>query len=74
MGRELHRTTIDIEVDAYQAARDALGTRGYRDTINGALHEVNRIAKLRDAARRIRQGELDLLTPQDLEQLRAPRR
>lgn len=69
----LHRTTVDIEVEAYEEARRLLGTRGYRDTVNGALREVARIAALRRAADLIRNGGLNLVTPEDLEVMRRPR-
>jgi hypothetical protein len=68
-----HRTTIDIELDAFSRARDLLGTRGYRDTINEALREVARVAALRRGADRIREGKLDLVTPKELAELRKPR-
>ena len=69
----LHRTTIDIEVEAYEEARRLLGTRGYRDTVNGALHEVARIVALRHAADLVRRGGLNVATPEDLEIMRRPR-
>ena len=68
-----HRTTVDIDVEAYDEARRALGTRGYRDTINEALREVVRLGALRDGAELIRQGGLDLIAPEDLAKLRATR-
>ena len=30
---DVHRTTVDIEVDAFEEARALLGTTGYRDTV-----------------------------------------
>jgi hypothetical protein len=66
----IHRTTIDIELGAYRAARRALGTKGYRDTINEALHAVGRAAELRRGAELIRAGGLDLVTPEELAELR----
>jgi hypothetical protein len=68
-----HRTTVDIDIEAYDEARRALGTRGYRDTINEALREVTRVAALRRGADLIRSGGLDLVTPDDLAQLRKVR-
>jgi hypothetical protein len=67
---EIHRTTIDIEVHAFEGARDALGTKGYRDTVNGALHAVTRAAALGRGAELIRAGGLDLVTPEDLAEMR----
>lgn len=67
---EIHRTTIDIDLDAFEAARDALGTRGYRDTVNGALNAVSRAAAMGRAAELIRAGGLDLTTPEELDEQR----
>ena len=69
----LHRTTIDIDVDAYEAARAVLGTRGYRDTIDRALREVTRTERLRRGAELIRRGGLNLVRPEDLTELRRSR-
>jgi hypothetical protein len=71
---EIHRTTVDIELDAFEGAREALGTRGYRDTVNGALHAVTRAAALGRGAELIRAGGLNLVTPEDLAELRRVRR
>jgi len=68
-----HRTTVDVDVDAYNEARRALGTRGYRDTINEALREVTRVHALRRGADLIRQGGLNLVTPDELTELRKTR-
>lgn len=72
-GTSTHRTTIEIDRKAFEQARDELGTRGYRDTVNEALQSVNRRAALRRGAEMIRQGGLDLVTPEDLAELRKPR-
>lgn len=72
-GATIHRTTVDIDVDAYREARRTLGTRGYRDTIDRALREVTRVDALRRGAGLIRQGGLDLVTPDELGELRKPR-
>lgn len=69
----IHRTTVEIETDAYEAAREALGTRGYRDTINQALREVSRSARLRHAADLVRKGGLPLVAPDELDELRRGR-
>jgi Arc/MetJ family transcription regulator len=72
MGR-LHRTTVDIDVEVFERARAALGTRGYRDTIDLALREVDRRDALRRAATLIRGGglrELNIVRPEDLPKLR----
>jgi hypothetical protein len=36
------RTTVDVDVDALEAARVQLGTKGLSATINAALREVAR--------------------------------
>lgn len=36
------RTTIDVDVDALEAARIQLGTKGLSATVNAALREVAR--------------------------------
>ncbi len=69
----LHRTTIDIEIDAFEAARAALGTSGYRATVNEALREVARTAALRRAAAVLRAGGVNLATPEDISAMRRPR-
>lgn len=68
----LHRTTIDIEVDAFEAAKAALGTSGYRATVNEALREVARAAALRRAAAALRVGDDRLVRPEDVAALRRP--
>jgi hypothetical protein len=70
MERATHRTTVDIELDAYEEARRELGTRGYRDTINQALREIGRQAALRKGANLIREGKLDVVSPEELAQMR----
>jgi predicted O-methyltransferase YrrM len=70
MATAIHRTTVDIELDAYERARELLGTRGYRDTINEALREVSRLDALRRGADLIRQGGLGVVTPEELDALR----
>lgn len=69
----VHRTTIDIDIPAFESARRLLGTNGYRDTINRALREIERMERLRQAADLVRQGGLDVASPDDLDELRSPR-
>ena len=69
----LHRTTIDIDIEVYEAAREALGTRGYRDTIDAALRDVARREQLRRGAALIRSGKLNLAGPEEIAQLRRSR-
>ena len=69
-GTGTHRTTVDIDLEAFERARLVLGTRGYRDTIDTALREVDRLAALRRGAVLIRTGGLGLVAPEDLAELR----
>lgn len=73
MRQRTHRTTISVELDALEHAQRVLGTRGYVDTINGALREVARQDALRRAAALIRSGGPDIVAPEDLNELRKPR-
>lgn len=68
-----HRTTIEIEVPAFEGARKALGTVGYKETVNQALRAVSRSDQLHRGAALIRAGELDVVTPLELEEQRRPR-
>ena len=66
----VHRTTVDLDLDAVAAAQSVLGTTGFRDTIDAALREAVRVAALRRAAAAVREGSLLLVTPDDLATLR----
>jgi Arc/MetJ family transcription regulator len=68
-----HRTTIEIEVPAFEGAQRALGTAGYKETVNEALRVVSRDEQLHRGADLIRAGGLDLITPAELEEQRHPR-
>lgn len=68
-----HRTTIDIDVGSYENAKKALGTRGYKDTVNEALRRVERAERLRRGAQAILNNEFDFPTPEELEEMRRPR-
>ena len=68
-----HRTTIEIELPAFEGARKALGTTGYKETVNEALRVVSRGEQLHRGAALIRAGELDLITPAELEKQRQAR-
>jgi Arc/MetJ family transcription regulator len=75
MGRGIttHRTTIEIEVPVFEKARKALGTSGYKETVNEALRVVSRGEQLQRGAGLIRAGALDLITPAELEAQRRAR-
>jgi Arc/MetJ family transcription regulator len=67
------RTTVDLDLDALEQARDSLGTRTTRDTVNTALREVGRRAALVRAAALIEQGGLGIPDPDELRALRRAR-
>lgn len=69
----IHRTTIDLDMDALQRAQAVLGTTTKRDTVNQALREVDRLAALRRAANQIREGGLNIVRPEDLPAMRKSR-
>lgn len=73
MTEAVHRTTIEIEVPAFERARKILGTAGYKETVNEALKVVSRGEQLRRGAALIRSGELGLVQPAELEEQRRPR-
>ena len=52
----MHRTTVEIDLDLLHAAERNLGTRGYKQTLNRALEDVNRRAALDRAARYLDDG------------------
>lgn len=68
-----HRTTIEIEIPAFEGAREALGTKGYKETVNEALRVVSRSEQLRRGAAQIRAGDLGVITPEELREQRGPR-
>jgi hypothetical protein len=68
-----HRTTIDIEVPAFEGARQVLGTTGYKATVNEALRVVSRGEQLRRGAAQIRDGQLGVITTEELREQRSRR-
>jgi predicted O-methyltransferase YrrM len=76
MARELpptHRTTVEIDISAFEEARKVLGTDGYKETLNEALRTVSRNEKLRRGAALIRSGQYSAITPEQLAEQRRPR-
>jgi Arc/MetJ family transcription regulator len=69
----MHRTTIDLEVEAFERAREALGTNGFGNTVNAALRRVGREDALARAAQRLREGRFCAPTLEELAELRQPR-
>lgn len=70
---DVRRTTLELDVEELRRAKETLGTRTARETVNKALREVNRMAALRAAAALIRQGGLNIVEPEDIEELRRSR-
>ncbi len=63
------RRTVVIDDKLLEEAREALGTRGVRETIEAGLREVIRKRRLEELRRSLGTVELDL-TPEELERLR----
>jgi Arc/MetJ family transcription regulator len=53
----MHKTTIEVDLEALAEAERTLGTKGFKETVNAALREVNRRAALQRAAERVRAGD-----------------
>ena len=53
----LHKTTVEIDLDALARAQAALGTSGSKETLNAALADVNRRAALKEAADFVLSGQ-----------------
>jgi Arc/MetJ family transcription regulator len=68
-----HRTTIEIEISAFEEARRVLGTAGYKETVNEALRTISRNEKLRRGAALIRSGKYSAIMPEQLAEQRRPR-
>lgn len=69
----MHRTTVEIDLDAFHAAERNLGTRGFKETLNRALADVNRRAALDRAVRYVEQGRESVPPWDALERSRRPR-
>ena len=67
----VQRTTIELDMDELTRASEVLGTKTKRETVNRALREVNRMAALKRAASLVRQGDLNIVRPEDLPGLRS---
>lgn len=72
-GTRIHRTTIELDADALEEAREVLGTKGYRQTVNEALRAVGRAERLRRGAALISSGDLGLISPDELARQRQQR-
>ena len=69
----MHKTTIEVDLDALGEAERNLGTSGFKETVNRALDEVNRRAALRRAAERVRAGDFHVPDETAWAARRAPR-
>ena len=69
----LLKTTVEIDTEALATAALALGTRGVKDTVNGALRDVVRRAALNRAAEYVLKGELHMPDEASLSSWRVPR-
>lgn len=68
----MHRTTVEIDLDELRAAERNLGTRGYKETLNAALEDVNRRAALDRAVRYLEEGRESVPRWDALERSRRP--
>lgn len=68
-----HKTTVEIDSEALATAELVLGTRGIKDTVNGALREVGRRDALNRAAEYVLRGELHVPDDASLASWREPR-
>ena len=66
----IKRTNINLQTDLVQAAAEVLGTKRTTDTVHAALRSVVD----RDARERLARRDFPGLTPEVLDELRAPRR
>ena len=69
----MHKTTIEVDLDALGEAEQNLGTKGFKETVNRALADVNRRAALRRAAERVRAGDYHVPDEKTWAAWRAPR-
>lgn len=69
----MHKTTIEVDLDALGDAELNLGTKGFKETVNRALDDVNRRAALKRAAERVRAGDFHVPDEKTWAAWRAPR-
>ncbi len=62
----MRRTTLDIDEDMLAKAREILGTRGVKDTVDEALREIVRVEAGRRLIARLKENE-DLHNPEIME-------
>lgn len=73
MGANVKRTTVDLDLDEVARAKQVLGTATTRETISAALRQVARRAALAEAAEYVRSGRMQVVSPEELAELRRVR-
>ena len=73
MAADMHKTTIEVDLAELREAERNLGTQGFKETVNGALRDVNRRAALKRGADYLREGKLSTPTMAELRRMRANR-
>ena len=68
------KTTVEIDTEELRAAQRNLRSRGIKETVNGALREVNRAAALKQAAAYVRSGSVQVPDEGSWAASREPRR
>jgi hypothetical protein len=68
-----HKTTVEIDMDELRQAESTLGTSGIKETVNGALAEVNRRAALKRAAALFLAGDIHVPDEETWSAWREPR-
>ena len=68
----MHRTTVELDLDAFHNAERNLGTRGFKETLNRALEEVNARAALDRAVRYVEERRESLPRWETIERSRRP--
>ena len=67
------KTTVEIDIEELNEAAENLGTHGIKQTINTALHEINRRAALVRAAEYVRAGKFHTPDEETWKEWREPR-
>lgn len=70
-GHKIKKTTIELDLTELDEAKRVLGTATARETVDTALREVNRRAALARAAAFVESGQFEVVTPDQLADLRA---
>jgi Arc/MetJ family transcription regulator len=65
------KTTIEVDEELLARAQEVLGTKGLKDTVDRALHEVWRAEMRRQLLEQLRTGEGIDVGPEMLEETRA---